>query len=110
MQPIHPEVVSWLRQLFAECNARITEKLSLGPNLPEESLDLTWIEHLSRYASPVTVGANWLIKVETHYLGGMRRFRGWEIADIGVLLFVRRESGRSPCSSLACGRTEGAGH
>src|SRR5688572_12983193 len=87
MQPIPADVTEWIRTVFRECNERITEKLSNNPNLPEESLDLTWIEHLSQYASPVTLGSLWTVKIETHYLGGLRHFRNWEIADIGVLMF-----------------------
>jgi hypothetical protein len=89
------QVLSWVRSVFAACNARTTEKLSLSPNAPEESLDLTWIEHLSRFSSPVTLGSGWLVKIETHYLGGMRHFRRWEIADIGLLAHLRLgEKGR----------------
>ena len=90
MQPIPADVTEWIRKVFRGCNERITEKLSNNPNLPEESLDLTWIEHLSQYASPVTLGSSWTVKIETHYLGGLRHFRNWEIADLGVLMFFRR--------------------
>jgi hypothetical protein len=90
MQLVPPDVTEWIRTVFRECNERITEKLSNNPNVPEESLDLTWIEHLSEYASPVTLTSSWTIKIETHYLGGLRHFRNWEIADIGVLLFFRQ--------------------
>src|SRR5437588_9814624 len=90
MQRVPEDVTEWIRTVFRGCNERITEKLSNNPNLPEESLDLTWIEHLSQYASPVTLGSSWTIKIETHYLGGLRHFRNWEIADLGVLMFFRR--------------------
>ena len=90
MQAIAQDVTEWIRKVFRECNERITEKLSNNPNLPEGSLDLTWIEHLSQYASPVTLSSLWTIKIETHYLGGLRHFRNWEIADIGVLMFFRQ--------------------
>src|SRR5437667_10094951 len=90
MQAIPPDVTEWIRGVFRECNGRIAEKLSNNPNLPEESLDLTWIEHLSQYASPVTLTSSWTIKIETHYLGGLRHLRNWEIADIGYLIFLRQ--------------------
>ncbi len=86
---VHPDVVTWLKTVFRDCNERITEKLNNNPNAPEESLDLTWIEHLSRYSSPVTLSQSWSVKVQAHYLGGLRHFYRWEIADIGVLLFLR---------------------
>ncbi len=83
------DVVEYLRDVFAACNRRTTNKLAMNPNAPEESLDLSWIEHLSRYSSAVTLESAWSVKVETHYLGGMRHFRRWEIADIGVLVHLR---------------------
>src|SRR5690348_12734159 len=91
MTQVPTEILDWFRALFRECNERITEKLSLNPNLPEESLDLTWIEFLSHYSSPVAVSSNWIAKIETHYLGGLRHFYRWEVADIGLLLFIRRQ-------------------
>jgi len=78
------------------CSHRFTtaatccEKLTNVPNCQEESLDQTWIEHFSRLASPVAVSPSGTVKVETHYLGGLHHFGNWEIADIGVLLFIRR--------------------
>jgi hypothetical protein len=100
MQRIPEDVTEWVRIVFRECNERITEKLSNNPNLPEESLDLTWIEHLSQYASPVTLSSSWTVKIETHYLGGLRHFHNWEIADIGVLIFFR-EAGALNRSKVA---------
>lgn len=87
--PIASDVVAWLNAVFRDCNERVTEKLCNNPNAPEESLDLTFIENLSRYSSPVTLASSWTVKIEVHYLGGLRQFYQWEIADIGVLLFVR---------------------
>ena len=45
--------------------------------------------HLNGYATPRRLGNGWTVKIETHFLGGMRHFRRWEIADIGILLFIR---------------------
>lgn len=84
------DVIKWLRDVFAACNARITEKLSANPNISEESLDQTWIEHLSHYSSPIQLPSGWLVRIETHYLGGMRHFGNFEVADIGLLYFLRR--------------------
>jgi hypothetical protein len=84
------DVTKWLRSVFASCNRRVSEKLSNAPNVPEPSLDLTFIEHLSQFASPITFGSKWTVRLDTHYLGGLRHFQNWEIADIGLLLFFRR--------------------
>src|SRR4051794_25668942 len=89
MQEIPEDVIEWLRSVFASCNTRVTEKLSMNPNAPEESLDLTWIEHLTHFSTPVVLGSEWITKIESHYLGGLRHWRSWEIADIGVLVFLR---------------------
>jgi hypothetical protein len=93
MEPISIplEVSDWVRQVFRDCNERISEKLSNNPNAPEESFDLTLIEHLSRYSSPKKFDrSSWAVRIVTHYLGGMRHFSGWEIVDIGLLVFFRR--------------------
>jgi hypothetical protein len=94
------DVVEWVRDAFRGCNVRVSEKLTNVPNRQEESLDQTWIEHFSRLASPVTVSPSWTVKVETHYLGGLRHYGSWEIADIGVLLFIKR-GGRVTTSKVA---------
>jgi hypothetical protein len=36
------QVLGWVRSVFASCNARTTQQLSMSPNAPEESFDLTW--------------------------------------------------------------------
>jgi hypothetical protein len=90
MTIIPADVIKWFREVFRTCNERISEKITNGPNTPEEQLDLTWIEHLSRFASPITLPSSWTVKIQTHYLGGLRHFNRWEVADIGVLLFIRR--------------------
>lgn len=87
------DVREWLRSVFRACNERITGKLSNQPNAPEPSFDMTWIEHLSEYATPLTLTSSWTVRVETHYVGGLRHFQNWEIADIGVLLFIKLGGG-----------------
>jgi hypothetical protein len=95
------DVIAWVKGVFHECDRRVTGKLSNNPNLPEEQFDLTWIEHLSHCDSPVTLPSSWLVQIETHFLGGMRHFYGrWEIADIGVLLFIKK-AGRVQRSKVA---------
>jgi hypothetical protein len=51
---------------------------------------MTFIEHFSQLASPKIFTSNWIVRIDTHYLGGLRHFNRWEIADIGLLLFFRR--------------------
>jgi hypothetical protein len=90
---IPEDVLEWIRQVFANGNTRVTEKLIRNPNLPEESLDLTWIEHLSRFSAAERFPSQWVARIESHYLGGLRHFGSWEIADIGLLVFLRLAPG-----------------
>jgi hypothetical protein len=89
MAEIPADVVDWLRLVFADCNARVTSKITRNPNTPEESLDSAWIEHLDHLSAPIQLDSQWVVKIQTHFLGGMRHFHQWEIADIGVLVFLR---------------------
>jgi hypothetical protein len=100
MQPLPPDVIAWFKTVFRECNERLSEKLSNNPNVSEGSLDQTWIDHLSQYASPITLSSSWTVKIETHNLGGMRHWRFWEVADIGILVFFR-QGGRIQKSKVA---------
>lgn len=86
---IPTDISSWLADVFVQCNERVTEKLCNNPNIQEEWLDYSWIEQLSRFSTPVTLGSGWIVRMQAHYLGGMRHWSTWEIADIGVLLFIR---------------------
>jgi hypothetical protein len=92
---IPSDVIEWVRTVFGAGNERISQKMSNNPNLPEESLDLSWIEHLSHYSAPVTLGSDWTIEIETHFLGGMRHWHRWEIADMGLLLFAQLGRGET---------------
>lgn len=86
---IPSDVSTWLRSVFRECNEQITEKLCNNPNIQEEWLDYAWIEYLTRVSSPIRLGSEWTVKLRVHYLGGLRHYGTWEIADIGLLLFFR---------------------
>ena len=97
---VPPDVATWLSEVFAKCNARVTEKLCNNPNMQEEWLDHAWIEELSRYSTPMALSSSWTVKPQAHYLGGLRHFGTWEVADIGVLLFVRT-GGRVQHSKVA---------
>jgi hypothetical protein len=89
--PIPTEVTAWIKSVFAEVNQRTSAKLTRIPNVHESSLDMTLIEQLSHYAAPFRFPSAWLVRLETHYLGGPRYWGTWEIADIGVLVVFRRK-------------------
>ena len=87
---IPSEIYDWVIKIFRICNIKLSKKLSIIPQCHEPSLDITFIEHLSRYASPISISENWTVRLDTHFIGGRRHFYRWEIADIGVLVFFRK--------------------
>jgi hypothetical protein len=89
--PVFPiEVHQFVKKIFAQANVRLSEKIARVPNCPEPSLDLTLIEHLSQFGAAQVVAPGWAVRIDVHYLGGMRHYFDWEIADIGVLLFAKK--------------------
>ncbi len=72
----------------------------MNPHSWETSLDMTFIENLTNYATPVKLPSRWTIRIDTHYLGGLRHWNNWEIADIGVLIFFRK-NGKTIKSKVA---------
>jgi hypothetical protein len=88
---IPPEILDWFREVFASANRRLCEKIRNVPAIPEPHLDTTLVEHLSGFAAPRRFPTDWVIQIDTHYIGGLRHFhRRWEIADIGVLIFYQQ--------------------
>jgi len=88
--PLPDHVKQWISNVFAVCNERTSAKMTRMPSVHEESLDLTFIEQLSQFSAPVALDANWIVHIDTHFLGGRRHYRNWEIADIGILVVFRR--------------------
>jgi hypothetical protein len=98
--PIPDDVRSWLRRVFADCNARVAKTISDMPTTHEVALDLTFIQHFIGLAAPCTLTSGWTVRIATHYLAGGRHYgewdgwkRRWEVADIGVLVMFR-EAGK----------------
>ena len=87
---IPSEIYDWIINIFRKCNIYLSGKLSNNPHCHEESLDITFIEHLSHFASPITFSESWTVRLDTHFIGGRRHFHGWEVADVGVLVFFRK--------------------
>jgi len=85
-----PAIYKYVRAAFRAANKRVCEKLARVPNCPEQSLDMTLIDTLSSYAAPAVVAPGWLVRIDVHFLGGLRHFYNWEIADIGVLIFAKK--------------------
>jgi hypothetical protein len=96
MLPIIPEdAIEFIRAAFAQANQRATNTLARQPSMHEEGLDFQLIAALDEVGSRVLPGSGAAVEIETHWLGGRRHFdfldhRRWEIADIGLLVAVRR--------------------
>lgn len=87
-----PELKRYITSIFSGANRRIGEKIARVPNSSEESMDMTLIEYLSQYSCPRVVVPGWSVRIDVHFLGGLRHWQNWEIADIGVLVFAKRGS------------------
>ena len=83
--PLPNDVIRRIERVFGECKDRVTRKPAPIPTVHETSLDLTFIEHLSQVAVPYQLPSKWVVRMDTHYLGGGRHFGSWEIADIDFI-------------------------
>ena len=84
------DVVDFLHKVFSATNLRVTRKISRMPSTHETALDLSLIEALSQHNAPIRFGSGWLVKIDTHYLGGGRHFGSWEVADVGIIVQFRQ--------------------
>lgn len=99
---IPADVVKWFRDVFANANKQVCERLVNLPNVRETSLDDGLIEALIPDSAPTLLPSGAIVRMDTHNVGGLRRlgerpwdwdrpFRGrWETADIAILVFVYR--------------------
>lgn len=86
-----PAVLRYVRSAFATANRRVCEKIARLPNASEPSLDMSLIDALSMYGAPRVVAPGWAVRIDVHFLGGLRYYiRRWEVADIGVLVFAKQ--------------------
>lgn len=93
MLPKVPDQIrEYIRRVFSQVNDTVSKKLSINPNAPEESLDISFIESLSEFAGPKIVSTNWAVRIAVHFIGNIRHFRRYEIADIGVMIVFKRAS------------------
>jgi len=98
---IVPEnVKAYVREVFKNCNQRVSGKLSKCPATCETSLNLTLIEHLSNYKAPIKLKGNWIIQFDTHFLGEMTHQQDWGMIDIGILIIFKK-NGRAVKSKIA---------
>lgn len=87
--PLPSEVIAYVLKVFRTCDRELSLRIARVPNVHETSLDMALIDKLSEFASPALVSSNWTVRIDTHFLGGRRHFHSWEVADIGLLVFIR---------------------
>lgn len=83
-------VLERITTIFGEVNDKVSRKISLTPNTPEESLDISFIESLSEHSAPYVVCPEWAIRISSHFIGSIRHYRRYEVADIGVVVVFKR--------------------
>jgi len=83
-------VLEWIRGVFAEVNHRAAATLSRIPTTFETTLDHGLIAHLAEFGAPFKFQSEWIVTLDTHYLGGGRYWGNWEVADIGILVVFRK--------------------
>jgi hypothetical protein len=88
---IPPGVIDWVRDVFIAVNTRSASTLSRIPNIFETTLDQNLVSHLSEYSAPFKFPSDWIVTIDTHFLGGGRYWGRWEIADIGIIVVFRRK-------------------
>lgn len=87
---IPDDVKAWVRGVFRACNVATAQRLMAMPNTHEAALDQAFITEAAKFSAPTLLPSTWVVRIDTHFLGGGRHYYGWEIADIGVLIQFRR--------------------
>lgn len=88
-------VVAFIVRAFSHVNDVVSGKISKTPNTPEESLDVAFIEALSDFAGPTRITDDFAVRIAAHFIGSLRHYRRYEIADIGLVIVFKR--GASVC-------------
>ena len=87
---IPDSVRSYIFRVFSDVNEKISRKISTVPNIPEESLDITFIDTLSDYSAPKIVDGDWAVRMAAHFIGNIRHRRRFEIADLGIIVVFKK--------------------
>jgi len=87
---IPEDVRDWVRRVFRACNEKTATSLMKMPSMHEAALDMAFVSQAAEFSAPIRFPSEWILRVDTHFLGGRRHFHNWEIADIGVLMNFRR--------------------
>jgi hypothetical protein len=92
MPKLPTAVVSYVRNVFRTCNKKMSLQIARVPGVSEPTLDQVLITELTAFAAPCVLDNSWAVRIDTHFLGGRRHFHSWEVADIGLLIQVRKRT------------------
>lgn len=90
---IPESVIEYVRRVFASANDRVSRKMSDHPAMHEESLDHTLIDELTDAPAAFFAAEGAAVRIESHWLGGRWMYGRWEIADIALIIMLRRNGG-----------------
>ena len=85
---IPDEVIDYVRSVFGVANDKVSKAFTLQPSMHEEGLDHFLIAELSAVPPTFLAKSSAAVGIETHWLGGRRMYRRWEIADIAVFIMI----------------------
>jgi len=86
-----PEVVvDYVRSVFAIANDKVSRTLSDHPSMHEEMLDQTLLTELVAAPPAFFAKERAAVDIQTHWLGGRHMWGRWEIADIALIVLLRR--------------------
>lgn len=87
---IPDDAIAFVRSVFATANTEATMTLARQPSAHEEMLDFQVFAVLDRVGPTRMSGSGTVVAIDTHWLGGRRHWMRWEIADIAIVLVLRR--------------------
>lgn len=90
---IPESVIEYVRRVFASANDRVSRKIADHPAMHEESLDHTLIDELTDAPAAFFAAEGAAVRIESHWLGGRWMYGRWEIADIALIIMLRRNGG-----------------
>lgn len=84
------DVRGYIQGIFGGANHYSSTYLTQVPNAHEPALDIAMVSYIARHSRPVHFPSDWVVKLDTHFLGSGHHWGRWEIADIGLMLMFRR--------------------
>lgn len=84
------DVTEHVRRLFSTCNDEVSTEMCAFPAMREETLDTLFISRFARGQAPKRLPSNWIVRIDTHFIGGGHHYGAWEVADIALMMVFRK--------------------